>query len=84
MNRQFVGAKFSMEILDPLFLFFQIKYMGGVAQMVERSLSMREVPGSIPGASKSVFFLIDPVSSLFRTRLFLRRGGGESERNGKQ
>ena len=24
---------------------------GGVAQMVERSLSMREVPGSIPGAS---------------------------------
>ena len=29
--------------------------MGGVAQMVERSLSMREVPGSIPGASK--FFL---------------------------
>ena len=57
---------------------------GGVAQMVERSLSMREVPGSIPGASKSVFFLIDPVSSLFRTRLFLRRGGGESERNGKQ
>ena len=31
---------------------------GGVAQMVERSLSMREVPGSIPGASKSVFFCI--------------------------
>ena len=25
--------------------------IGGVAQMVERSLSMREVPGSIPGAS---------------------------------
>ena len=25
---------------------------GGVAQMVERSLSMREVPGSIPGISK--------------------------------
>ena len=24
---------------------------GGVAQMVERSLSMREVPGSIPGIS---------------------------------
>ena len=55
MNRQFVGAKFSMEILDPLFLFFQIKYMGGVAQMVERSLSMREVPGSIPGASSNLF-----------------------------
>ena len=29
---------------------------GGVAQMVERSLSMREVPGSMPGASKSFFF----------------------------
>ena len=28
---------------------------GGVAQMVERSLSMREVPGSIPGASKFFF-----------------------------
>ena len=27
---------------------------GGVAQMVERSLSMQEVPGSIPGASKIV------------------------------
>ena len=30
---------------------------GGVAQMVERSLSMREVPGSIPGASKPLFFV---------------------------
>ena len=29
--------------------------VGGVAQMVERSLSMREVPGSIPGASKFFF-----------------------------
>ncbi len=29
---------------------------GGVAQMVERSLSMREVPGSIPGASSLTFF----------------------------
>ena len=28
---------------------------GGVAQMVERSLSMREVPGSIPGASNLFF-----------------------------
>ncbi|GIY27109.1 hypothetical protein CDAR_456601 [Caerostris darwini] len=28
--------------------------VGGVAQMVERSLSMREVPGSIPGASNCV------------------------------
>ena len=30
--------------------------IGGVAQMVERSLSMREVPGSIPGASITIFF----------------------------
>ncbi len=29
---------------------------GGVAQMVERSLSMREVPGSIPGASTRSFW----------------------------
>ena len=29
--------------------------IGGVAQMVERSLSMREVPGSIPGAS-TIFY----------------------------
>ena len=28
---------------------------GGVAQMVERSLSMREVPGSIPGISKLLY-----------------------------
>ncbi|KAL0110148.1 hypothetical protein PUN28_013650 [Cardiocondyla obscurior] len=30
-------------------------HQGGVAQMVERSLSMREVPGSIPGASTILF-----------------------------
>ena len=30
-----------------------VLHKGGVAQMVERSLSMREVPGSIPGASNS-------------------------------
>ena len=35
--------------------FIIIWHIGGVAQMVERSLSMREVPGSIPGASKSLF-----------------------------
>ena len=32
-------------------------HTGGVAQMVERSLSMREVPGSIHGASKELFFV---------------------------
>ena len=31
----------------------EVNKMGGVAQMVERSLSMREVPGSIPGASRT-------------------------------
>ena len=34
------------------------KQEGGVAQMVERSLSMREVPGSIPGASNLPFFFL--------------------------
>ena len=32
---------------------------GGVAQMVERSLSMREVPGSIPGASNKNCFVLN-------------------------
>ena len=31
---------------------------GGLAQMVERSLSMREVLGSIPGSSKYFFFQV--------------------------
>ena len=31
---------------------------GGVAQMVERSLSMREVPGSIPGISRLFIFIV--------------------------
>ena len=34
---------------------------GGVAQMVERSLSMREVPGSIPGASPEIFSSCDEL-----------------------
>ena len=40
-------------------------YEGGVAQMVERSLSMREVPGSIPGASKFFLFLFLIYLNLF-------------------
>ena len=40
---------------------------GGVAQMVERSLSMREVPGSIPGASKIFHF----SKSKYLGRVFL-------------
>ncbi len=36
-----------------LYLIFTLEYqVGGVAQMVERSLSMREVRGSIPCTSK--------------------------------
>ena len=42
-------------------LFITSDHRGGVAQMVERALSMREVPGSIPGTS--IFF----VESLFVT-----------------
>ena len=33
--------------------------MGELAQMVERTLRMREVPGSIPGFSKSLFVFIN-------------------------
>ena len=36
---------------------------GGVAQMVERSLSMREVPGSIPGASTDIFMNLNLPNS---------------------
>ena len=39
----------------------QLSQGGGVAQMVERSLSMREVPGSIPGASKYFCILFAPL-----------------------
>ena len=38
---------------------------GGLAQMVERSLSMREVPGSMPGFSNSDFFLLFNSFSFF-------------------
>ena len=41
---------------DILPLHLSLNVNGGVAQMVERSLSMREVPGSIPGASTTTFF----------------------------
>ena len=40
---------------------------GGVAQMVERSLSMREVPGSIPGASRT--FPIFMFSRISKTKI---------------
>ena len=40
--------------------------VGELAQMVERSLSMREVPGSMPGFSSGRLFLIF-ISRLFNT-----------------
>ena len=42
---------------------------GGVAQMVERSLSMREVPGSIPGASTN-FFYSNLLRSLHKKKIY--------------
>ena len=48
-----VGKQSSIKLLQALLC------GGGLAQMVERSLSMREVPGSIPGSS-SLFFLNFP------------------------
>ena len=44
-------------------LLFQVR--GGVAQMVERALSMREVPGSMPGTSnRKVFASFHNVKAL--------------------
>ena len=49
-----------IDTLNPLLkinvLFLTFMQAGGLAQMVERSLSMREVPGSIPGSS-TIFFV---------------------------
>ena len=43
-------------------------YIGELAQMVERSLSMREVPGSIPGFS--ILFLVLSHKGTFSCVLF--------------
>ena len=45
---------------------------GGVAQMVERSLSMREVPGSIPGASNNFHFFKSRIIPSNQANLFRR------------
>ncbi|PZC84711.1 hypothetical protein B5X24_HaOG204259 [Helicoverpa armigera] len=42
----------NVRIAHNVVVYSRTKCNVGVAQMVERSLSMREVPGSIPGASK--------------------------------
>ena len=49
------GCVATLPALMTQVLFGFLTVGGGVAQMVERSLSMREVPGSIPGASKNIF-----------------------------
>ena len=42
--------------------------IGGVAQVVERSLSMREVRGSIPRISKNLFVLNDSCCKGYNLR----------------
>ncbi len=44
-------------------------HQGAVAQMVERSLSMREVAGSIPAGSSSFLFLLWVLPWIFYTRI---------------
>ena len=58
------GCVATLPALMTQVIFGFLTVRGGVAQMVERSLSMREVPGSIPGASKNLFAKIffDPFT----------------------
>ena len=56
MPRSTLPKNFLLEKVKYNILSYTLKN-GGVAQMVERSLSMREVPGSIPGASKLFLWL---------------------------
>ena len=71
LNQWICNTSWKVYILDHLYKLkscqYQISYLnmsyyasklqdGGVAQMVERSLSMREVPGSIPGASNLFYY----------------------------
>ena len=50
--------------------------------MVERSLSMREVPGSIPGASNTDFF--SSLTPFFGGQAPLAPQAGERERGGRE
>ena len=59
---------FSALIFSIKYQFFTIIPQGGLAQMVERSLSMREVLGSMPRSSNIIIY------SLHHTSLFSRRG----------
>ena len=56
------GCEPTLPTLMTQALFGCLNVRGGVAQMVERSLSMREVPGSIPGASNNIFSQLTQVT----------------------
>ena len=56
------GCEPTLPTLMTQALFGFLNVRGGVAQMVERSLSMREVPGSIPGASNNIFSQLTQVT----------------------
>ncbi len=58
--------------------------VGGLAQMVERSLSMREVPGSMPGSSraliskKDLFCIANTVTCSLHVRMAERSKAPDS------
>ena len=52
-----VGMRRSSSLLFRLCLIHALLFKGELAQVVERSLSMREVPGSMPGFSTFIFNL---------------------------
>ena len=56
-------------------------YEGGLAQMVERVLSMHEVPGSMPGSSTLIFVFFSVKSvcwcqNVYQRKLELKGGIG--------
>ena len=50
-NVSFERSSLDISIMFFFFLFNCLDRIGGLAQMVERPLCMREVPGSMPGFS---------------------------------
>jgi hypothetical protein len=72
-SQDFVAAEWRGTVLDLYPLIQEFQHQGRLAQMVERSLSMREAPGSIPGLSMffSVWTLLLPgLSNLEDVLLF--------------
>ena len=49
-------AKYTQKSKITIMLPLEMIKVGELAQVVERPLSMQEVPGSIPGFSKGAFF----------------------------